>query len=177
VFSWCGCVVSEIRRLDFGLAKLAGPAEAGHYVQQGVVGFDRSVRLQPDLTASPTVTSPAMLTGMGTILGTAAYMAPEQAKGRPADKRSDVWAFGCVLYEMLTGRRAFEGDDASDTMAAVLRAEPDWTACRRRRRPAFSASCERVFGKIETSAFRTSRSPDSRLTRCVYPMPTCAVWM
>ena len=66
------------------------------------------------------------MTQAGVILGTAAYMAPEQAKGRPADKRSDVWAFGCVLYEMLTGARAFAGDDVSDTLAAVLRAEPDW---------------------------------------------------
>jgi serine/threonine-protein kinase len=68
------------------------------------------------------------MTGVGTLLGTAAYMSPEQAKGRPADKRSDIWAFGCVLYEMLTGRRAFEGDDVSDTLAAVLRGEPDWSA-------------------------------------------------
>ncbi len=56
------------------------------------------------------------------ILGTAAYMAPEQAKGRPADKRADVWAFGCVLYEMLTGTRAFEGEDVTDTLASILRA-------------------------------------------------------
>ena len=62
------------------------------------------------------------------ILGTAAYMAPEQAKGRSADKRSDVWSFGCVLYEMLTGRRAFEGEDVSDTLASVLKSEPDWNA-------------------------------------------------
>ena len=62
------------------------------------------------------------------ILGTAAYMAPEQAKGRAADKRCDVWAFGCVLYEMLTGTRAFEGEDVGDTLAAVLRGEPDWAA-------------------------------------------------
>ncbi len=55
-------------------------------------------------------------------------MSPEQAKGKPADKRSDVWAFGCVLYEMLTGKRAFEGEDISDTLAAILRGEPDWTA-------------------------------------------------
>ena len=102
-----------VKVLDFGLAKLAQASDS---------------RLQaPEVTASPTITSPAMMTGVGMILGTAAYMAPEQAKGRPADKRSDVWAFGCVLYEMLTGRRAFEGDDVSDTMAAVLRAEPDWT--------------------------------------------------
>ncbi len=62
------------------------------------------------------------------ILGTAAYMSPEQAKGRPADKRSDVWAFGCVLYEMLTGKRAFEGEDVSDTLANILKSEPEWRA-------------------------------------------------
>src|ERR1700688_2584644 len=55
-------------------------------------------------------------------------MSPEQAKGRPADRRSDVWAFGCVLYEMLAGQRAFEGEDVSDTLAAILRGEPNWTA-------------------------------------------------
>jgi serine/threonine protein kinase len=65
-----------------------------------------------------------MMTGVGMLLGTAAYMSPEQARGQPTDKRSDVWAFGCVLYEMFTGRRAFEGDDVSDTLAAVLRSEP-----------------------------------------------------
>ena len=78
------------------------------------------------MTASPTITSPAM-TQMGIILGTAAYMSPEQAKGRQADKRSDVWAFGAVLYEMLSGQRAFKGDDISDTLAAVLRQDIDWT--------------------------------------------------
>jgi eukaryotic-like serine/threonine-protein kinase len=100
-----------VKVLDFGLAKALEPASS-------VVG---------DADASPTITSPA-LTRMGVILGTAAYMSPEQAKGRPADKRSDVWAFGCVLYEMLTGRRAFAGEDISDTLAGVLRGEPDWTA-------------------------------------------------
>ena len=68
------------------------------------------------------------MTAMGMILGTAAYMSPEQAKGRQADKRSDVWAFGAVLYEMLSGQRAFKGDDVSDTLAAVLRQDVDWTA-------------------------------------------------
>ena len=67
------------------------------------------------------------MTAAGLILGTAAYMSPEQAKGREADKRSDVWSFGAVLYEMLTGRRAFDGDDVSDTMASVLKSEPDWS--------------------------------------------------
>jgi eukaryotic-like serine/threonine-protein kinase len=101
-----------VKVLDFGLAKLAETA-APHS--------------KSDLSLSPTITSPAMMTGVGVLLGTAAYMSPEQAKGRPADKRSDVWAFGCVLYEMLTGKRAFHGEDVSDTLAAVLRSEPDWT--------------------------------------------------
>ena len=65
---------------------------------------------------------------MGMLLGTAAYMSPEQAKGRPADRRSDVWAFGCVLFEMLTGRRAFDGEEVTDTLAEVLKGTPDWTA-------------------------------------------------
>ena len=101
-----------VKVLDFGLAKAleSDPALAS-----------------PDMSAQPTITSPAM-TALGIILGTAAYMAPEQAKGRGADKRSDIWAFGCVLYEMLTGTRAFDGDDVSDTLAAILRSEPDWRA-------------------------------------------------
>jgi len=100
-----------VKVLDFGLAKaLEAPAA-----------------LNPSVTALPTITTPAM-TELGVILGTAAYMAPEQAKGRPADKRSDIWAFGCVFYEMLTGKRAFAGEDVSDTLAAVLRGEPDASA-------------------------------------------------
>ena len=100
-----------VKVLDFGLAKALEP----------------TARIPPGLTNSPTITSPVM-TGVGILLGTADYMAPEQAKGRPADKRSDVWAFGCVLYEMLSGRRAFDGDDVAETSAAVLRAEPHWVA-------------------------------------------------
>jgi serine/threonine protein kinase len=73
------------------------------------------------------MTSPAM-TSMGMILGTAAYMAPEQARGQPVDKRADIWAFGVVLYEMLTGRGCFEGATVSDVLAAVLRADIDWSA-------------------------------------------------
>ena len=71
--------------------------------------------------------SPA-ITAIGVILGTAAYLSPEQAKGKPADKRSDIWAFGCVLFEMLTGKRAFDGEDVSDTLAAIIKGEPDWSA-------------------------------------------------
>ena len=68
-----------------------------------------------------------MMTGVGMILGTAAYMSPEQARGKPVDKRADIWAFGCVLYEMLTGTRAFPGEDMSEVLASVLAREPDWT--------------------------------------------------
>jgi dipeptidyl aminopeptidase/acylaminoacyl peptidase len=104
----------RVKVLDFGLAKLAQPPDSGH--------------TPSDMSQSPTITSPALMTGAAVILGTAAYMSPEQAKGRDADRRSDIWAFGGVLYEMLTGRRAFEGDDVADTLAAVLRAEPRWEA-------------------------------------------------
>src|SRR3954469_2688119 len=99
-----------VKVLDFGLAKaMEGPADA----------------VRQSATLSPTITSPAMMTGVGVLLGTAAYMSPEQAKGREADKRSDVWAFGGVLYEMLTGKRAFDGEDVAEALASVLRAEPD----------------------------------------------------
>jgi serine/threonine protein kinase len=100
-----------VKVLDFGLAKALEPNNSTSTAQ----------------SLSPTITTPAM-TQLGMILGTAAYMSPEQAKGKQADKRSDIWAFGCVLYEILTGRRAFAGEDVSDTLAAVLRSESDWTA-------------------------------------------------
>jgi len=90
------------------------------------------------------------MTGVGTILGTAAYMAPEQAKGRPTDKRSDMWAFGAVLYEMLTGRRAFDGEDVSDTMAAVLRGEPDWSRLPPTLAPALRTLIQRCLEKDRT---------------------------
>jgi eukaryotic-like serine/threonine-protein kinase len=101
-----------VKVLDFGLAKAMEPA-----------GLTAST----SASISPTFTSPAM-TQMGMILGTAAYMAPEQARGRAVDRRADVWAFGVVLYEMLTGRRAFDGEDVSMTLSAVLQREPDWAA-------------------------------------------------
>jgi eukaryotic-like serine/threonine-protein kinase len=99
-----------VKVLDFGLAKALEPMSAA----------------SPSVTALPTITTPAMMTSIGVILGTAAYMSPEQAKGRAADKRSDVWAFGCVLFEILTGKRAFAGEDVSDTLASVLKGEADW---------------------------------------------------
>ena len=98
----------QVKVLDFGLARVIEPDPLA------------------DTSDSPTFSRAA--TQAGVIMGTAAYMSPEQAKGRVADKRSDVWAFGAVLYEMLTGKRAFEGDDVSDILATVLKSEPDWTA-------------------------------------------------
>ena len=107
-----------IKVLDFGLAKLSLEAGAASG-SGGAAGIE-------GLTQSPTLTLAA--TQAGIILGTAGYMSPEQAKGRAADKRSDVWSFGCVLYEMLSGRRAFDGEDVSDMLASVLKSEPDWSA-------------------------------------------------
>jgi Tol biopolymer transport system component len=102
----------SVKVLDFGLAKLVDTTA-------------QSRLAQADLSASPTLT--AAMTGMGVILGTAAYMSPEQARGRAIDKRSDVWAFGAVLYEMLTGARAFEGEDVTETMASVVKSTPSWS--------------------------------------------------
>src|SRR5689334_24654203 len=99
----------KVKVLDFGLAKAMESANVA-----------ADPRSSPTLTLAPT--------GMGMILGTAAYMSPEQARGLPTDKRADIWSFGVVLYEMLTGARMFSGETVSDTLAAVLRADLDWPA-------------------------------------------------
>jgi eukaryotic-like serine/threonine-protein kinase len=98
----------KVKVLDFGLAK----AFAGDATNE-------------DLSNSPTLSRAATMQGV--ILGTAAYMSPEQAKGKAVDKRTDIWAFGCVVYELLTGKAAFHGEDVTDILAAVVRAEPDWS--------------------------------------------------
>src|SRR5215813_5079748 len=97
----------KVKVLDFGIAKLAEQRASAS-----------------SLESSPTLISEA--TQAGVILGTAAYMAPEQARGKDVDKRADIWAFGVVLYEMLTGQRLFQGETVSDTLAAVLKEEPAW---------------------------------------------------
>jgi len=102
----------NVKVLDFGLAKAAEAAGA----------------IPVDVANSPTVTSPAMMTGIGVILGTAAYMSPEQARGKAVDRRADIWAFGCLLYEMLTARQTFAGDSVTDLLSSVTRDEPDWLA-------------------------------------------------
>jgi serine/threonine-protein kinase len=103
-----------VKVLDFGLAKLAEPPTVG---QAG-----------PNVTASPTIATPAMMTRVGVILGTAPYMSPEQARGKAVDKRADIWAFGCILFEMLTAIRAFDAEDISLTLSMVLQREPDFSA-------------------------------------------------
>jgi hypothetical protein len=100
-----------VKVLDFGLARMGSPDGAG---------------ATADGMNSPTITSPA--TALGVILGTAPYMSPEQARGRPVDKRADIWAFGCVLYEMLAGKAAFGGETITDVIASVVTKEPDWSA-------------------------------------------------
>ena len=99
-----------VKVLDFGLAK----------------AMESPVAMAASVSRSPTITTPAM-TQAGMLLGTAAYMSPEQARGKPVDQRADIWAFGAVLFEMLTGQRAFAGDDVSDVLASVLARDPDWT--------------------------------------------------
>ena len=120
-----------VKVLDFGLARAAeGAGEAS--------GRDES------LTHSPTVIGPTV---QGVLLGTAPYMSPEQARGRIVDKRTDIWAFGCVLYEMLTGRRAFAGDTTTDALAKILEREPDWNAVPAATPPAIRRLLQRCLQK------------------------------
>ena len=125
----------QVKILDFGLAKaLEGEA--------------------PDssLSQSPTLTNAA--TQAGVILGTAAYMSPEQAKGKAVDKRADIFAFGAVLYECLTGKRAFEGEDVSDTLASILAREPDWEVLQPNLHPRLREVLERCIEKDLKKRFR-----------------------
>src|SRR5512139_1371485 len=114
----------KVKILDFGLAK-------------ALSDDTQSV----DSSHSPTLTE--AMTRPGVILGTAAYMSPEQAKGKSVDKRADIWAFGCILYECLTGKRAFEGETVTETLAAVLTREPEWDKIPAKMRPLLHRCLER----------------------------------
>jgi serine/threonine-protein kinase len=135
-----------VKVLDFGLARMI-ETESGSSVSD-----------------SPTLTYAG--TQAGVILGTAAYMAPEQARGRVADKRCDVWAFGCLLYEMLSGRRAFVGDEVADIVAAILRAEPDWNALPAGVPPNIRSVIQRCLVKD-----RKARIPDMAVVRFMLDEP------
>jgi serine/threonine protein kinase/Tol biopolymer transport system component len=130
-----------VKVLDFGLAKLAESAVA-------TPGKPASMSM------SPTITSPALVSGVGVLLGTAAYMSPEQAKGKPADKRSDIWAFGCVLYEMLTAKRAFVGEDVADTFASILARQPDWSTLPTTTPAGLRAALRRCLDKARDQRYR-----------------------
>ena len=127
-----------VKVLDFGLAKAIDPAVAV---------------VSPDPSVSPTITI-AAATHVGVILGTAAYMSPEQARGRPTDRRSDVWAFGCLLFEMLSGTRAFSGEHIADTLAAVLHGQPDWQALPRDTPPALARLLHRCLERDSKQRLR-----------------------
>jgi serine/threonine-protein kinase len=134
---------STVKVLDFGLAK----------------AFDPAVSTAGNASMSPTLSIHA--THAGIILGTAAYMSPEQASGRPVDRRADIWAFGCVLYEMLTGRRTFKGESVSETMAFVLTREVDWSALPSAMRPPIRRLLRRCLEKDRKQ--RLSDIADARL--------------
>jgi serine/threonine protein kinase/dipeptidyl aminopeptidase/acylaminoacyl peptidase len=133
----------RVKVLDFGIAKALEPA-------------GRAARMDPSV--SPTFTRP---TELGIIMGTAAYMAPEQARGKLVDRRADIWAFGVVLYEMLTGRRAFTGEEITDVLAKVIERDPDWSALP----PATPASIRRLLRRClqKDPAARLQHIGDARL--------------
>jgi Tol biopolymer transport system component len=155
-----------VKVLDFGLAKAIEPAMA-----EAV-----------DLSRSPTIATPPM-TYAGVLLGTPAYMSPEQARGRSIDKRADIWAFGCVMFEMLTGGRAFpDGESVSDVLAGVLKGEPEWSALPADTPPAIRALLERCLRKdvkrrlqdigearIQIDDARSGPAPAVELARTVAP--------
>jgi Tol biopolymer transport system component len=131
----------KVKVLDFGLAKaFAGDASS------------------EDIGNSPTLSQAATMQGV--ILGTAAYMSPEQARGRAVDKRTDIWAFGCVLYELLTGKPAFQGEDVTEILASVVKSEPDWTALPANISPSIRVLLQRCLRKD-----RRQRTPDAATIR------------
>jgi serine/threonine-protein kinase len=155
-----------VKVLDFGLAK----------------AMELESSAGDALSNSPTMRTMASTPGL--ILGTAAYMSPEQAKGRPVDRRSDIFAFGCVFYEMLTGKRAFTGEDVSDTLAAVLRAEPDWNALPKELSPPVRTMLQSCLDKdrrermadISTALFLIRRLPELSKAQAQAAAPEQVRW-
>jgi Tol biopolymer transport system component len=135
----------KVKVLDFGLAKAIGG-------ESSAAGPTSAPTILPTMTSAGTA--------IGMILGTAAYMSPEQARGKPVDRRTDVWAFGCVLYEMLTGEKAFPGEDVTETLAAIVRGEPDWT-----RLPSNLPSTVRVLIERCLVKDRSERASDMSVVR------------
>jgi serine/threonine protein kinase/Tol biopolymer transport system component len=146
-----------VKVLDFGLAKAADAAGA-------LNGEARTVN-------SPTFTSPAVMTRMGVILGTAAYMSPEQARGKGADRRSDIWAFGVVLYEMLTGRMAFEGETVTDVLAAIVTREPDWNAVPPQTPPAIRRLLQRCLTRDPRKRLSDAGEARYQIEEALTPSP------
>jgi eukaryotic-like serine/threonine-protein kinase len=165
-----------VKVLDFGLARLAEPEAA-----------PASAGAAPAASLSPTITSPVLVTHAGVLLGTAAYMSPEQAKGQRADHRSDVFALGAVLYELLSGRRAFDGDSVPDTLAHVIARDPDFAALPPRLNPRLVELLHRCLEKSprrrwqamgicgpRLRSFRRRRSPwRRRRCRCRIAIRGC----
>ncbi len=147
----------QVKILDFGLAK----AFADEVPRGRAFGV-------------PTLSRDA--TRAGVILGTAAYMSPEQAKGKTVDKRTDIFSFGIVLFEMLTGQRAFSGEDVSDVLAAIIRSEPDWKAVPFDLAPGFRISCADVSGRIATDDCGTSATCGTR-SRISSPSRAMETWL
>jgi hypothetical protein len=158
----------KVKVLDFGLAK-------------ALTGDPSS----PDITHSPTLTAAA--TQAGVVIGTAAYMSPEQARGKAVDKRADIWAFGAVLYEMLCGHKAFEGETVSDTLAAVLRADIDWAALPRETPSSVRRVLRRCLDREPKTRFRdiadariemdeTAQEPSTAVAVAPAPSSRARLW-
>jgi serine/threonine protein kinase len=142
--------------LDFGLAKAAGPPKGGHYVPPGGDVAVRSVRLQPDVSDATTQAAP--LTSEGTILGTFNYMAPEQLEGKEVDARADLFAFGAVVYEMATGRKAFDGATQASVIAAIIDRDPSpMTTLQLLTPPALERLIRRCLVKDPDDRWQTAR--------------------
>ena len=157
-----------VKVLDFGLAKALEPEQT-----------------EAEAANSPTMTAAA--TQMGVLMGTAAYMSPEQARGKTVDRRADIWAFGVVVYEMLTGRKAFEGDDVSLTLAEVMKSDPDWDALPANVPPTLDTYLRRCFqkeprqrvqaiGDVRLALEGAFESAGSRMTDAAGPIAASALW-